>query len=208
MSHLSLYRLARSLGLVALLLATGPVAALTLEPAGPPDPADPPARVGRISEIEGTVSLHVGDQDRWAPAAINYPVTGGTSLWTEPNAYAAVQLGPATARLGPQTQLDITALDDRQVQGQIGQGAVQLRIDAVAPGEAYRIATPRGTVQIATPGRYRIDAGDATQPTRVAVFDGAAQVVGDGLDMALHPGESARLSGTDALRIDTVPAAL
>lgn len=48
--------------------------------------ADPPARVGRLSDIEGVVSFHTADQTDWSPATLNYPVTGGTSFWTEPNA--------------------------------------------------------------------------------------------------------------------------
>ena len=50
--------------------------------------ADPPARVGRLSYIEGTVSFHGPDPDQWTPATLNYPVVAGASFWTEPGARA------------------------------------------------------------------------------------------------------------------------
>src|SRR5271170_4284927 len=36
--------------------------------------ADPPAQVGRLSEVDGTVSFHTADQAQWSQAVINYPV--------------------------------------------------------------------------------------------------------------------------------------
>ncbi|MBV8165469.1 MAG: hypothetical protein JO021_01670, partial [Alphaproteobacteria bacterium] len=197
MRRLSLSRLTTALGLVALLLATGPVAALTLEPATP-DPTDPPTRVGRLSAIEGTVSFHTADQDQWSPAVINYPVTGGSSFWTEPNARAALQVGPAIIRMTGQTEFDVVALDDHNFQGQIGQGAVNLRLFALPDGDGFQIVTARGTIQITAPGRYHIDGGAAATPTRVTVFDGAAQFVGANTTLAIHPSETAQISGDAA----------
>src|SRR3546814_9090577 len=47
---------------------------------GPPITAqtaagDPPARVGRLAQMTGTVSFHTADADQWSPASLNYPVT-------------------------------------------------------------------------------------------------------------------------------------
>src|SRR5258708_6491596 len=74
--------------------------------AQPSDNADPPARVGRLSYISGTVSFHTLDQDQWEPAVVNYPVTEGLSFWTEPGARASLQLGHGVARLATSTQID------------------------------------------------------------------------------------------------------
>ena len=57
------------------------------------DATDPPARVGRLSYISGTVSFHTLDEDQWEPAVMNYPVTEGTSFWTERGARATLQVG-------------------------------------------------------------------------------------------------------------------
>ena len=52
------------------------------------DAVDPPARVGRLSYINGTVSFHTLDADEWEAAVVNYPVTEGLSFWTEPGSRA------------------------------------------------------------------------------------------------------------------------
>src|SRR5271156_3853813 len=120
-------------GLLCAMLLAGGAAAQT-DPSG-----DPPTRVGRLSEVEGVVSFHAGDQTQWSPAAINLPVTGGSSFWTEPSARAALQVGPAIIRLASQTEFDVVALDDHNFQGQIGQGAVNLRLYALPQGDAFQI---------------------------------------------------------------------
>src|SRR5262245_21802042 len=58
--------------------------------AAPLAPSDPPARVGRLAHISGTVSFHADGVDRWEQATPNYPVTSGDALWTEPAATADV----------------------------------------------------------------------------------------------------------------------
>jgi hypothetical protein len=168
---------------------------------------DPPARVGRLSAVDGVVSLHTSDQDQWSPAMLNYPVSAGTSFWTEPSARAALELGPAVIHLGSQTEFDVVALDDHNFQGQIGQGEVHVRLYALAPGDSYQIVTARGTIQLTAPGRYHIDGGTDAAPTRVAVFDGAAEFVGNGANLAIHPGEAAQISGLDPVTYDVAAAA-
>src|SRR5262245_38154270 len=54
---------------------------------------DPPTRVGRLAKASGTVSFHTADQDQWTRASLNYPVTGGNSFWTEPQANAVLEIG-------------------------------------------------------------------------------------------------------------------
>lgn len=64
--------------------------------------------------MEGTVSFHTADQTTWAPATLNYPVTSGLSLWTEPNSRSEVEVGDAEVRMDQSTALDINHLDDTQ----------------------------------------------------------------------------------------------
>ena len=90
--------------LLALLLAL-PAAAQSGPPPMPGaaaqtgDAPDPPARVGRLSTISGTVSFHTLDEDQWEPAVVNYPVTEGLSFWTEPGARTTLQVGHGVVRL-------------------------------------------------------------------------------------------------------------
>ena len=161
--------------------------------------ADPPARVGRLSGITGTVSFHDSGDEQWSPATLNYPVTSGNSFWTEPGARAEIQVGSTAIHLDSSTELDITALDDQRFDATLAQGTVNIRVPRFNNGDGYTITTPRGTVTLASPGTYRIFAGTDRDPTQVAVLEGAARVVDQNSTVTLSRGEEALLSGTDTI---------
>jgi len=168
--------------------------------------ADPPARVGRLSEISGTVSFHDSADEQWSPATLNYPVTSGNSFWTEPGARAEIHVGSTAIHLDGTTELDITALDDQRFDATLPQGTINIRVPRFNNGDGYNIATPRGTVTLASPGTYRISAGTDRDPTRVAVLEGAARVVEPNSSVALSRGEEALLTGTDRIDYQIVEA--
>lgn len=169
---------------------------------GPPITAqtqagDPPARVGRIAKINGTVSFHTADEDQWSPATLNYPLTNGNALWTEPGARAELQLG-STNRLvmDGKTELNLTTLDDSVFEANLPQGSAYVNLQDVAPDESYTIRTPRGLVQLSQPGRYAITAGDDDTPTTVTTLAGApAQLAERGLTQSVPAGQTATLNG-------------
>ena len=90
-----LFRLTASVALTALLSDTVLLSPLAVaQPAPPPLPApgqgrpdlnqnqgDPPARVGRIAGITGTVSFHNLGDTQWSAATLNYPVASGNAFW-------------------------------------------------------------------------------------------------------------------------------
>lgn len=162
------------------------------------DPNDPPGRVGRLSHIEGTVSFRNAEEDQWVPATLNFPVTTGDSLWTEPNARAEIQIGSTDLRLDPATAIEIVRLDDAATQIQIDQGSVNLRVRELPPG-GVRIVTRRATVEILQPGRYHVDAvpAQAQSPdhVRIAVLEGLARIEGEnmGAPLTVSAGHSATL---------------
>ena len=159
---------------------------------------DPPARVGRLADVSGAVSLRPDPAQPWAVAARNQPVTSGTSLWTEPQARAALEIGPAELHLGDQAELDIQRLDDSAFAAQLGQGSVNIDIADLQAGETWTVDTPRGTVTLDRPGEYRIDAGTTQDPTQVVVFSGEAQIAGgpDG-PVDIQGGETGVAAGDD-----------
>ncbi|MGO4851025.1 DUF6600 domain-containing protein, partial [Inquilinus sp. 2KB_12] len=159
---------------------------------------DPPARVGRLADLSGAVSLRSDPTQPWAVAARNQPVTSGMSFWTEPQARAELQVGPTELHLGDQSELDIQQLDDQTFAAQLAQGSVNLDIADMQPGESYTVDTPRGTVTLQRPGEYRIDAGTTQDPTEIVVFSGEAQIAGgpDG-PVDVQGGETGIANGTD-----------
>ena len=181
-----------------------PLSLLLLAPADAANAADPPARVGRLSYAEGTVSFHPPGQGQgdWAPATVNYPVTTGESFWTDANARAEIEIGPAELRLDQASELDIALLDDRSTALQLDQGVLNLHLAQMTAGE-ITVTTPRGRVTIAAPGDYDIDAGqpDNGQPSdqmQVSVFAGAARVEGERGTIDIRSGQAALIGGEPA----------
>ena len=175
-----------------------PLSLLLLTPAYA---ADPPARVGRLSYAEGTVSFHPPGQgqDDWAPATVNYPVTTGEFFWTDANSRAEIEIGPAELRLDQASELDIRRLDDRSTDLQLDQGVLNLHLAQMPAGE-ISITTPRGRVAITAPADYDIDAGqpDNGRPSdqmQVSVFAGAAKVESERGAIDIGSGQAALISG-------------
>jgi hypothetical protein len=155
---------------------------------------DPPSRVGRLTNLEGTVSFHTADQTTWGAASPNYPITSGNAIWADNNSHASVQIGANAVNLAPLTELDVNQLDDQSFQASVSQGEVYLDLRQMNNGDSYQVATPRGTVTINQPGRYEVTSGDQTHPGAVTVYEGAAQVTGDNVNLAVGPGQVAVLS--------------
>lgn len=167
--------------------------------------ADPPARVGRLARLEGTVSTHGSGSTQWSPAVLNFPVAFGDSVWTQPQAQADIEVGADLVTLADNSELDLASLDDRNLVASEPQGALFLRLRDVRPGDTYTINTPRGAVQIAANGEYEILAGDADTPTRVAVVRGAAQFTSGTLALRAGPGQMAVASGAQEVQGDVEP---
>jgi len=190
----------RTLLAAALAAALGFSASAQSASGQPATSGDPPSRVGRLAQISGTVSFHTYDEAQWEAARLNYPITSGNSLWTEPQAHAAVDIGGSRIYLDSSTELDIGTLNDQGFQASLPQGAVFLRI---GNDGGFEIDTPRGAVTLTQPGRYEIDAGDADHPTTVAALDGTAQIAGPGVNMTVASGQSAFLSGQNPVSAST-----
>ena len=154
----------------------------------------------------GTVSFHAADQTDWTAATLNYPVTSGNAFWTQPRSAAEIDVGSTHISLDQSTELDIDTLDDRTMQATEAQGAVFLRIRAVADGDSYRIATPRGVAVFAQPGAYEVVAGDADRPTTVTVVEGAARIDSTNASLTLGAGQTGRIDGTSNFAASVVPA--
>jgi hypothetical protein len=88
---------------------------------------DPPAWVGRLSYMEGTVSFHTADQSDWSPTTVNFPIVAGQTFWTEPQARLELQVGATELRLDETTLLDVLALDDHTTRFQLDQSDVRDR---------------------------------------------------------------------------------
>jgi hypothetical protein len=202
------FRLISAIAVAALALAqTLPSPALA-QPAPPPytqQSGDPPTRVGRLAQINGTVSYHTLDETQWSPAMLNYPVSQGNSFWTQPNAQASIEVSASRIVMAPETELDVASLTDSAFQATVPQGEVYLHVQSVTPNEAYSVLTPRGVVTLASPGRYGIATGDTNNPTQVTVVQGSAHIEAPGVSLDVAANQTATIAGTDTFQGNTGP---
>ena len=159
------------------------------------DSAAPPARVGQINALTGSVSFNGSGSGGWAAAANNYPVTSGDSIYTQDSARAGIALDASQITLSSDTEMQVTDLDDSSFAGTLSQGEAAFAIADLQPGQSYNISTPRGTVAISQNGQYDIIAGDANEPTLVNVFQGQAVVTAPGANLTVAAGQAGVLSG-------------
>jgi hypothetical protein len=207
------FRLTVAVAVIGLAFAQLPPQQALAQGMPPPPPGqdsqasgDPPARVGRLARVSGTVSYHTQDDSQWSPAVANYPVVAGTAFWTEPSAQADIDVSASRITLASGTELDIATLDDTAFQAVEPQGETYLRVQPATPNETHAVQTPRGLVTLALPGRYGVVAGDTQNPTVVTVIDGSAQVTGPDLSLQIGPNQAATITGADTFQGEIGPA--
>jgi len=180
--------LAKSLLLLILLFAVPALAQV-----------EPPARVGRVSLVFGTLAFYgPGDTD-WSAAKVNLPVAAGAWLMTDPQSRAEMRVGADSIDLSNDTQLNFAELRDQVMQIVLTQGRVDLHLRHLNTDETAEIDVPRGGVWLLQPGIYDIDSGGPDQPTRITVFEGSARFAGGGIDTLVNAGDVLVLSGGDTL---------
>lgn len=178
--------------------------------------ADPPARVGCISYLEGAVSFHGAGWHsqnsaptdaqpndsypaQWAPAQLNYPITTGDALWAEADGRLEVQIGSAEVRADHATEIDIARLDDDMTLLRVDQGTVNVHVHTLT-NDHFAVMTPHGQIDLIKPGSYHIEiddavANDRVPQVRVTTLEGEAHVDTARAVLEILPGERAIIDG-------------
>src|SRR5205085_11058762 len=100
--------LARSFALVAMLIAGAALAQQQAAPAA----ADPPARVGTLTAVEGSVVFAPAGETEWAEVPRNRPITRGDRLRTDEGARAELHFGSAALQMDSRTFVEVVAVDE------------------------------------------------------------------------------------------------
>src|SRR5689334_6714235 len=119
---------------------------------------DPPSRVARLNYMNGPVSFRPGSVEEWTAATLNYPLTNGDHLWTDPGATTEIHVGSTAVRMDASTAMAILNLDDRSLQLSVTEGSVNVRVRYLAEDEFIEVDTPNVAITLLRPGVYRIDA--------------------------------------------------
>ncbi len=133
--------------------------------------AEPPGRVGRVAEVEGTLWTADETRGEWAHAMRNAPVTDNDRLSLPAGSRAVVQIGSATLRLDGDTELEVLQLDDRAVRLQLHGGSVALQVPLQDSAREFEIVTAEGRFMPRQRGHYRVDRRQGT--SMVTVWDGS-----------------------------------
>jgi hypothetical protein len=170
------------------------LSALTALPARAADGA-PPQIAGRLAVVDGDVRIWRAEEaggGQWDAAQVNDVVTAGTALVVG-DGRAEVRVGPHALRLAAGTSGAFSELDFAAKVFTLERGVANLRLAPAQQGEALALTVAGVRVDLAAPGRYRIDAIDGS-PLNVSVFEGAAQVRYGGNALAVAAGHALLLT--------------
>ena len=148
-----------------------PLLLAVLACAGAQAQEDPPARVGRVAELSGTVRT-INAEGAWADVVRNQPLSTGDRLTTDPASGATLQFGSTVVRLGAGSDLVVTRLDDQRIRLRFDHGQLAVRVRAAdIPGELF-IDTDEGAWVPHHPGHYRFDRAASHQLLAAQAWSG------------------------------------
>src|ERR1700733_14005151 len=166
--------------------------------------ADPPGRVARLSYIYGSASYRPGDVEDWAPIDPNRPLTTGDHLFVENGGTAELQIGSGALRMNQATSVEFLNLDDSNVQLRLSEGSLLIHLRYLGDQDSFEVDTPNLAFSLLRTGVYRIDVKPNSSTTIVTVREGEGELTGPDQAFTVHPGEQARVTGTDQPNYQTV----
>jgi hypothetical protein len=156
---------------------------------------DAPGRVGRVSLIQGTVSVSLDGEQ--SPAQVNWPVTSREMITTARGARTELQAGAAFIRLDGDSSLEVVELDDDSLRLRLHYGSASIRVLDADTLAGFELTTPEGRVTLQEPGELRVDAERIADTSSVTVLNGVAHVEGGGASLTLRAGKRAEVRDDD-----------
>lgn len=141
---------------------------------------DPPTRVARLNYFDGPVSFKPAGSNTWAYAMLNHPMTTGDQVWVDKGGRSELHFGSTALRLGSQTSMTISTLDDTTVQLSLNQGTMNLNVRTLPAEQNIEVDTPNLAFTVQSPGEYRLNVDPNGQTTAVIVRSGNGLAQGDG----------------------------
>ena len=123
---------------------------------------DPPGRVGRLADFNGSVSWWNSETGEWADAERNRPLTTGDRVSTAVSGRAELRIGSSVLRLSNNTEVEVLRLDDQKLVFQLHSGSVALRVRSREIAEETEVITEEARLLPQRAGHYRFDRNDDT----------------------------------------------
>ena len=151
---------------------------------------DPPGRVGRLANVQGSVSMYDNEQGTWGEAERNRPLTSGDRLSTGPQGRAEVRIGSTVLRLAGASELEVLRLDDERMSFQLHTGSLAVRVRTREAAADITLITPEVRLRPERAGHYRVDRVDDS--TQAGVLRGTLRI-DDAEGFILETGQRAEL---------------
>jgi hypothetical protein len=198
----STFALAWICAFVVAIACTAPPVHADDEAAGNGDNALP-GRVGRIANVQGPL-YHARDENagEWSEIGQNDPVAQGDNLWVDRDGHAEIDYGGGQFRLGGDTNVHVSRLDERQLALFIAAGRVIVRVRVLEPDDGVSIDTPATQIALTRPGLYRIDVDADAAETTLIVREGEAEVATAAGTEQVLPGQTALLRDAPSVTAD------
>ncbi|MGC9158626.1 MAG: DUF6600 domain-containing protein [Terracidiphilus sp.] len=159
---------------------------------------DPPAEVGRLAFLSGSVSIQPAGSDDWGQALPNDLFAPGDRVFTDSNSHAEIQVGQTFIRIGPNS--DVSFVEDTPYSISIGlaQGAVHIHSFGFWPDQRLYVNTPNGSGGLDQPGDLRVDVLPDENAAIFTNFGGQAFAGGPGYFAAtIRAGQALELIGSN-----------
>ncbi|KPF48378.1 hypothetical protein IP87_17850 [beta proteobacterium AAP121] len=147
---------------------------------------DPPGRVGRLADFNGSVSWWDSDTGAWAEAERNRPLTSGDRVSTAQSGRAELRVGSTVLRLAAGTEFEVLRLDDERLVFQLHSGGVALRVRSRELADELELVTDEARLRPLRAGHYLLQRTDDT--TTAGAWRGEWHVRGERGDDGLVVG--------------------
>ena len=152
---------------------------------------DPPGRVGRLADFNGSVSWWDSETGEWADAERNRPLTTGDRVSTAVSGRAELRVGSSVLRLSNNTEVEVLRLDDEKLVFQLHSGSIALRVRSREITEETEVITDEARLLPQGAGHYRFDRNDDTTQAgswrgELRVADADGWLIGAGQRVELY----------------------
>jgi len=158
---------------------------------------DPPARVARVSVVEGQVTVQEADGDEAGGNLVNWPVTSGTRITAAPGSRTEFRVGSTAVRLDGDSSMEVLDLDDNVLRLRLDYGTASVRVRNPEHVGGFELSTPQARVTLTEPGALRVDTERAPDTSVVTMLAGTGRVDGAGTSMSLRAGKRLEVRGDD-----------
>ncbi|HEY2860518.1 MAG TPA: DUF6600 domain-containing protein [Terracidiphilus sp.] len=162
------------------------------------DNDDPPPQAGRLSAVNGAVSVQPAGSQDWGQAYLNLPLAPGDRIFTDQDGRAEIQIGRTWLRIAPNSDVTLVEASDSAVTFGVAQGTAVARTQGLWPNQNLYVQTPSGTVTVNQPAGIRVDVVPEDQSAVFSDRWGTSFVSGAGdFSQPLEAKQTLELTGTN-----------